>query len=152
MFSGTDHHHKVEKFSPSVLDLSVNVLEGRRSISGNKSSSQSRNSFSFRYRPLHQFVWRTHIDQQQWIIIAKYKQCLFRLLTCPSIYLKDAHPSAATDHHRKVETLPLSVLDLSINFLKGHTSISSNSLSSESTNSVSFASRSIHAFPWRISV
>ena len=47
MFSGTDHHRKVETVSPSVLDLSLNILEGRRSISSSTSSSQSTKSFSF---------------------------------------------------------------------------------------------------------
>ena len=44
--AATDHHHKVQTVSPSVLDLSRSVVEGRRSISSNGSSSQSTNSFS----------------------------------------------------------------------------------------------------------
>ena len=121
----TDHHYKVKTFSPSVLDLSINFLEGRRSISTNRSSSQSRNIFSFHSPPVHQFVLRTHICLQQQIIISKKKHFLLWFLTCPSICLKDSHLFAATDHHRQVETFPPSVLDLSINFLKGRTSISS---------------------------
>ena len=67
--AATNHHRKVEIFSPSVLDLSLNVLEGRRSIGSNKSSSQSRNNFSLGYLSVHQ------------------------------IPLKDEHLSLATDHH-----------------------------------------------------
>ena len=57
-----------------------------------------------------------------------------RFLTCASISLKHSHRSAWRDHHRKVQTFPLSVLDLSINLLKGCTSISSNRSSSQSRN------------------
>ena len=38
--------------------------------------------------------------------------------------LKDGDPSAAANHHRKVETFSPSVLDLSMNLLKGLTLIS----------------------------
>ena len=113
--AATDHHRKVKTVSPSVLHLSLNVLEGRRSISGNRSSSQSTNSFSFRSRPVPRCPSRTEIHQQQQIIITKYKHFLLVFSTCPSICLKDAHLFAATDHHRKVQTVSPWVLDLSIN-------------------------------------
>ena len=93
--------------------------------------------------------WRTHICLQQRIIIGKYKQFLLRFSTCPSMSLKDRDPSAAMDHHRKVETFSPSVLDLSINVLEGRRSISSNGSSSQSTNSFSFGSRTVHQFRWR---
>ena len=51
----TDHHRKVEKFSPSVFELSINLFKGRISVSGNRLSSQSRNSFSFGSRPVPKF-------------------------------------------------------------------------------------------------
>ena len=50
--AGTDHHRKVETFSPSVLDLSINLFEGRTSVCSNGSSSQSRNIFSFGSPPV----------------------------------------------------------------------------------------------------
>ena len=84
-----------------------------------------------------------HIDQRQQIISAKYKHFLFKFSNSPSICLKDSNLFAATDHHCKVETFSLSVVDLSINLLKGHISIIGNRSSSESRNSVSFGSGSI---------
>ena len=147
--AATDHHRKVETVPPSVLDLSLNVLEGPRSISSNRSSSQSRNSSSFSSRPVPKCPWRTRIYQQQQIIIAKLKQFLFPFSTCASICLKDSHLFTARDHHRKVETVPPSVLDLSLNVLEGRRSISSNKSSSQSRNSFSFASRPVHQFLWR---
>ena len=148
--AATDHHRKVKRVSPWVLNLSLNVLEGRRCIRSNRSSLQSRNSFSFASRPVHQFVWRTHICLQQQIIITNYKHFLLCFSTCPSICFKDWHLFAATDHHRKVETFSPSVLDVSINFLKGHTSISGKTSWSESRNSFLFPSGYISPFPWRI--
>ena len=56
LVAATVHHRKVETVSPSDLDLSINLFEGRTSNSSNRSSSQSRNSFSFGSRPVHQFV------------------------------------------------------------------------------------------------
>ena len=41
--AATDHHRKVETFSPLVLDLSINLFEGLPSVCSNRSSSQSRN-------------------------------------------------------------------------------------------------------------
>ena len=100
--TGTDHHRKVETFYFSVFDLSINLFEGLTSVCSNRSSSQSRKIFSFGSRSVHQFVWRTNIDNWQEIIIAKYKQFLFQFLICPSICLKEAHRSLATVHHLKV--------------------------------------------------
>ena len=117
LITETDHQPKVQTVSPSLLNLSLNVLEGRRSISGNGSSSQSRNSFSFCSRPVPKCPWRTEIHQRQQIIIAKYKHFLLRFSTCPSICLKDGDPSAATDHHLDVETMFRLPLDLSLHFL-----------------------------------
>ena len=87
LFAATDHHRKVQTVSPSVLDLSINFLEGRRSIISKGSSSESR------------------------------KQFLLLFSTCPSISFKDSALVAATDHHRKVEIVSPSVLELSINFV-----------------------------------
>ena len=70
--------------------------------------------------------------QRRQIIIAKLKQFLLRFSTCPEMSLKDGDPSAATDHHRKVETVSPSVLDLSLNVLEGRRSISGNRSSSQS--------------------
>ena len=130
-----------------VLDLSRSVLEGRRSISSNRSSSQSRNIFSFGSRPVHQFVRRTHICLQQQIIIAKYKHFHLWFWTCPEVSLKDGDPSAATDHHRKVETVSLSVLHLSINLFEGRTSVCSNRSSSQSINIFTFGSGPVPKCP-----
>ena len=152
LITETDHQPKVESVATSVLDLSIKFFKGRTSISGNSSSSQSWNSFSFRSPPVGKCPWRTDIHQQQLIIIAKFKNFLLPFSTCPSIYLKDSHLFAATDHHLKVEILSPSVLDLSINLLKGLTFINSNRSSSESTNSVLFRSGSIPPFPWRTSI
>ena len=69
--AATDRHRKVENVSPSVLDLSRSVLEGRRSISGDRSSSQSRKCFSFCSRPVPKCPWRTQIHQRRQIVIAK---------------------------------------------------------------------------------
>ena len=69
--------------------------------------------------------------QRQQIIIAKLKQFLFLFYTCPSICLKDLHLFPATDHHRKVQTLSPSLLDLSINLFEGRTSVCSNRSSSQ---------------------
>ena len=52
LFAATDHHRKLERISPFVLDLSINVLEGWRPTTSNRSSSQSINSFSFGFRPV----------------------------------------------------------------------------------------------------
>ena len=111
--------------------------------------AQSRMSRFFGSRPVGKCPWRTEIHQQQQIIIVKCKQCLLRLVTCPSICLKDEYRSAATDHHRKVETVSPSVLELSINLFKGRISISSNRLSSQSRNIFSFCSRPVPKCPWR---
>ena len=132
--AATVHHRKVETVSPSVLDLSLNVLEGRRSISSNKSSSQSRNSFSFASPPVHQFVWRTGICLQQWIIIAKYKQFLLMFSSCPSISLKDFRLVAATDNCRKVETVSNSVINQLVILIKGLISVGRNRSSPHSRN------------------
>ena len=145
--AATDHHHKVARVSPSLLQLSINFLQGLCSGSSNRSSSQSRNGFSFTSPAVHQFVLRTLLQYQLPIIITKLKQFLLPFSTCASIYLKDSHLFAATDHHLKVETVSHQVFDLSINFLKGLTSISGNISSSESRNSVSFGSGSIPPFP-----
>ena len=145
--AATDHHRKVETFSPSVLDLSLNVLQGRGFMNSNRSSLQSRYSFSFGSQPVPKCLWRTHICLRQQIIMVKYKQFLLPFSTCPSICLKDAHWLAATDHHRKVERVSPYIFDLSINCLKGQRWISSNSLSSQSRNSVLFCSGSIPAYP-----
>ena len=134
LITETDHQPKVQTVSPLVLDLFINYLEGRRSISGNRSSSQSRNSFSFGSPPVHQFVWRTHICLQQQIIIAKYKHSLFRFSTCPWFCLKDGDRSAATVHHLNVETIFRLALDLSLHFLEGFGDLSSNRLSSQMRN------------------
>ena len=128
----TDHHRKVETVSPSVLDLSLNVLEGRRSISSNRSSSQSRNSFSFCSWPVPKCPWRMEIHQQQQIIIAKYKYFFLMFSTCPSICLKDEHPSLGTVHHLNVETI--FGLPLSVDFLEGFGDLSSNRLSWQMRN------------------
>ena len=56
LFAARDHHHKVQTVSPSVLDLAINLFEGRTSVCSNRSSLQSRNSFSFGSRPVCQFV------------------------------------------------------------------------------------------------
>ena len=112
LFAATDHHRKLERISPCVLHLSINLFEGRTLISSNRSSSQSTNSFSFCSRPVPKCPWRTEIHQQQQIIIAKYKQFLFRFSTCPEVSLKDGDPSAATDHHRKVQTVSISTCPL----------------------------------------
>ena len=120
--AATDHHRKVETISPPVLDLSLDVLEGRRSISGNRSSSQSRNSF------------------------------LFRFLTCPSISFKDSAPVAASDHPRKVERVFPLVLDLSLNLFEGLPSVCSKRSSSLSRNIFSFSSAHVDQFAERMDI
>ena len=107
LFAATVHHVKVETGSPSVLHFSINFFEGLASIFRNRSSAQSRNSFSFGCRPVPKCPW------------------------------KDEDPSAATDHHRKVETVSLLVLHVSINLFKGRTSVCSKRSSSQSRNSFS---------------
>ena len=83
LITETDHQPKVESVATSVLDLSIKFFKGRTSISGNSSSLQSWNIFSFCSPPVGKCLWRTEIHQQQQIIIGKYKQFLLRFLTCP---------------------------------------------------------------------
>ena len=54
--------------------------------------------------------------------------------TCPSICLKDEHPSLATVHYLNVETMFRLPLDLSLHFLEGFGDLSSNRLSSQMRN------------------
>ena len=122
----TDHIVKVETGSPSVLHLSMNLFEGLASVCSNRSSSHSRNSFCLGFWSVHQIAERTDIDQRQQFIISKQKQGFLRFSTCPSISLKDADPSAATVHHLNVETVFPLALDLSLHFLGGLASVSSN--------------------------
>ena len=135
--------------SISLISSLLNGVLGMASDYRNISWAQSRISLYFGSGTVRKCPWRTDSHRQQRIIIAKYKQCLLRFLTCPSISLKHSHRSAWRDHHRKVQTFPLSVLDLSINLLKGRTSISSNRSSSQSRNIFSFSSWHVHQFVWR---
>ena len=126
------------------MEVSVNLFKGLCSGSSNISSPQSIKIFSFGSQPVHQFAGRTCICLQQQIIMAKNKHFLLLFSTCPSICLKDAYPSAATDHHGKVQTFSPSVLHLSINLFEGLASVCSNRSSSQSRKTFSFCSWPVH--------
>ena len=124
--AATDHILKEETGSPSLLHLSMNLFEGLASVCSNRSSSDSRKSFCLHFWSVHQIAERMHIDQRQQFIISKQKQGFLRFSTCPSISLKDADPSPATVRHLNVETVFHLALDLSLHFLGGLASVSSN--------------------------